>query len=90
MYVSRLSVLMNKKISMDESNIESISTSNRPLKLADDFKDFCSKEWMGAKEAVDSKTSLPEKDKCIFLNRILWVIIVLKYSWIISLTYTKI
>ena len=64
-------------MSADETNVESISTAFRPMKLAEDYKEFCSQQWMSAKNALDKKVpQASERDRCELLNNILQVIFV--------------
>ena len=49
----RLAKEMEKKISADESSVENISISNRPMTIADEYVMMQSNEWLGAKRLLD-------------------------------------
>ena len=44
---------MNVKVSADESNMENISISNRPMKVAESYNIFFSSEWLELKNSLD-------------------------------------
>ena len=44
---------MNREMARDETDLENISSRNRPMKIMEEYETFCSQQWLDAKIAVD-------------------------------------
>ena len=64
---------MNTKIASDESNLENINISNRPMNIASEFELLASDEWLNAKTELDEQFTKDEDSKIKFLCDIMLV-----------------
>ena len=66
---------MNAKVSSDESSLENISISARPMKIAEDYTLLLSNAWLDAKSELDELVpdDFTEADRVTLLFDILMV-----------------
>ena len=66
---------MNEKISKNESSLENITIRNRPMKIAEDYENFFTQEWLQAKEYLDQRKTkqFQEADALNFLLELIFV-----------------
>ena len=44
---------MGDKVASDEKNFENITIKNRPMRIAEEYEEFCSNAWLSGKEKLD-------------------------------------
>ena len=68
----RLAKEMSDKIAKDEENLENVNIKNRPMKVAEEYENFCSNAWFLAKGKLDYN-DVPNEKALIALADILKV-----------------
>ena len=64
---------MSEKMSNNESSIENVSIKHRPVKVADEYQEFCTNEWLDLKQFLDESFKESDIRKMNLLTKILMV-----------------